>query len=467
MEVFMLNDAKRKADLNAMVHYYTVTSSRAIRHLAGIRLLRKHQKMESIMADLTRRTRCRLCDSNRLSLAIPMKPSPVGDAFVKDNTVKQALYPLDVYLCESCGHLQNLDIVDPNILFGNYTYKTSHSMGLIKHFEKYAAHVVEKLNIAPPKFILEIGSNDGSLLHEFKNMGHRVLGVDASRDVAQYANERGVPTIADFFGSTLSKEILAKNGKASLVCANNVYAHADNLRDITVGIRNVLADDGVFVFEVSYLPDMVEKMVFDTIYHEHVSYHTLNPLEKFFNSLDLSLFDVERITTKGGSIRGFVQVRSTGARKQSDTLLALMAHEASLGYDEIGVYREYAEKIVAAKDATRNILREISADMTGIAGYGASTTTTTLLYNYELESVLERIYDDNPIKVGTYSPGAHIEVFSSRDILKYMPKAILILAWAYARPIVDKNMEYLKAGGKFVLPLPQPRIIDLASVGTL
>lgn len=419
------------------------------------------------MADLTRRTRCRLCDSSSLSLAIPMKPSPVGDAFVKDKAIRQALYPLDVYICENCGHLQNLDIVDPNILFGNYTYKTSHSMGLIKHFEEYAAHVVKKLDIAQPGFILEIGSNDGSLLHEFKNMGHDVLGVDASRDVAQYANEREVPTIAAFFGSALAQEILAKYGKASLVCANNVYAHADNLGDITVGIRSVLANDGVFVFEVSYLPDMVENMVFDTIYHEHVSYHTLNPLENFFNSLDLSLFDVERISTKGGSIRGFVQVKSTGTRRQSDALLALMAREISLGFDKIETYRSYVGKIVAARDATHSILRDISADMTGIAGYGASTTTTTLLYNYELESVLERIYDDNPIKVGTYSPGAHIEVFSSEDIIKHMPRAIVILAWIYAKPIVSRNLEYLRAGGKFILPLPEPRIIDLASMDTL
>lgn len=402
-----------------------------------------------------------------LELAIPMRPSPIGDAFVSDRNVHQDLYPLDVYICKDCEHLQNLDVVDPQILFGNYTYKTSHSLGLVEHFRKYAAHVVEKLAITAPKFILEIGSNDGSLLNEFKALGHRVQGVDASATVSQYANERGVPTIADFFNSNLSAKIFADHGKASLVCANNVYAHADNLRDITVGIRNILTDDGVFVFEVSYLPDMVVNMVFDTIYHEHVSYHTLNPLERFFNALDLSLFDVESIPTKGGSIRGFVQVRSAGRRPQSATLLKMMEAEKTGGYGSINLYRDYASRIVACKEATLRLLRDISPDLSAIAGYGASTTTTTLLYNYELENVIGRIYDDNPIKFGTFSPGAHIEVFPSEKINEHGPKAIVILAWVYAAPIIKRNKAYLEAGGCFVLPLPQPKVIDLAGAADL
>lgn len=414
------------------------------------------------MNALKRRETCRLCGSKSLALAIPMKASPIGDAFVASRDIRQELYPLDVYICNNCSHLQNLDVVDPHILFGNYTYKTSHSLGLVEHFKKYAAHVVSKLEISKPIFILEIGSNDGSLLNEFKGLGHRVIGVDASESVSKYANDRGVPTIADFFSFELSEQIRGAHGKAGLICANNVYAHADNLRDITAGIRNILTDDGVFVFEVSYLPDMVKNMVFDTIYHEHVSYHTLNPLEQFFNSLDLSLFDAECIPTKGGSIRGFVQVRSTGKRMRSKALINLMDEEVTGGFDKIEVYKKYAGRIVECKKLTNGILRNISGNMTGIAGYGASTTTTTLLYNFELECVLERIYDDNPIKFGTYSPGAHIEVFSSEKIPEQKPKAIVVLAWMYAKPIITKNMEYLRAGGLFVLPLPEPKVVDLA-----
>lgn len=413
------------------------------------------------MAHLIRRNRCRLCDGSNLDLAIPMKPSPIGDAFVRDPSIVQELFPLDVYFCQNCGHLQNLDVVDSRILFGNYTYHTSHSLGLVQHFKKYATHVIEKLKISSPGFILEIGSNDGSLLSEFQGMGYRVLGVDASDAVATHANSRGIPTIAAFFGSEISNSILSDHGKASLVCANNVYAHADNLRDITKGIRNVLTDDGVFVFEVSYLPDMVENMVFDTIYHEHVSYHTLKPLELFLNSMDLTLFDIERIPTKGGSIRGYVQVKSTGRRSPSNALKKLMADEVDQGYGRIEVYHRYADKIAACKRESLELLKRCTGDFKGIAGYGASTTTTTLLYNYELEHVLERIYDDNPIKFGSYSPGAHIEVFSSEHILKHKPKAIVILAWIYAKPIITRNMPYLQSGGVFVIPLPVPRIIDI------
>lgn len=419
------------------------------------------------MAHLTRRNRCRLCDGSTLDLAIPMKPSPIGDAFVKDPSIEQESFPLDVYICQDCGHLQNLDVVDSRILFGKYTYHTSHSLGLVEHFKKYAAHVIEKLVISPPGFILEIGSNDGSLLSEFKGMGYEVLGVDASKAVATHANSRGIPTIAAFFGSAIANSILSNHDKASLVCANNVYAHADNLRDITTGIRNILTDDGVFVFEVSYLPDMVENMVFDTIYHEHVSYHTLNPLERFLNSLDLTLFDVERIPTKGGSIRGYVQVKSTGRRDPSDTLKKMMVAEIDQRYDRIEIYHRYADKIASCKQGTLDLLKKHTGDLKGIAGYGASTTTTTLLYNYELEHILERIYDDNPIKFGTYSPGAHIEVFSSEHILHHKPKAIVILAWVYAKPIITRNMTYLQSGGVFILPLPVPRIININTAGCI
>lgn len=416
------------------------------------------------MANYHRRTNCRLCDSTTLKLAIPMKPSPIGDAFVKDKNSEQELFPLDVYICEMCAHLQNLDVVDPKILFGNYTYQTSHSLGLVEHFKKYAAHVVSKLGIDKPVFVMEIGSNDGSLLGEFQTLGHTVQGIDASSAVAGHANKRGVPTIGDFFTFDLSQKIKADKGQAGLVCANNVYAHADNLRDITKGIRNVLSDDGVFVFEVSYLPDMVENMVFDTIYHEHVSYHTLNPLEKFFNSLDLSLFDVERVPTKGGSIRAFAQPKSTGKRPRTAALDKLMADEIAQHYDQIETYHRYAQKIVDCKNSTLALIRKLSADMSQVAGYGASTTTTTLLYNYELEGVLDRIYDDNAIKYGTFSPGAHIEVSPSEEILSRKPKAIVILAWVYAKPIIKRNRNYVEAGGTFVIPLPVPMTVDASNL---
>lgn len=431
---------------------------------SGLKSLFSLSKSEIKMSTYHRRTNCRLCESTELSLAIPMKPSPIGDAFVKDKSISQDLYPLDVYICHSCGHLQNLDVVDPKILFGNYTYQTAHSLGLVEHFKQYAAHVVEKLSIRAPIFVMEIGSNDGSLLNEFFSLGHKVQGIDASAAVAAHANQRGVPTIAEFFSFELSQGIKAKNGSAGLVCANNVYAHADNLRDITRGIRNVLSDDGVFVFEVSYLPDMVTNMVFDTIYHEHVSYHTLNPLEKFFNSLDLALFDVERIETKGGSIRAFVQPKSTGQRKRTSALDKLMEDETSMGYDKLEVYRAYTRKISDCRIGTLALLQNISADLSNIAGYGASTTTTTLLYNFELEAVLTQIYDDNPIKFGTFSPGAHIGVLSSSEIAKYRPKVIVILAWVYAKPIIKRNLIYLEQGGVFVVPLPTPRTVDRSNV---
>ncbi|HSW70683.1 MAG TPA: methyltransferase domain-containing protein, partial [Gammaproteobacteria bacterium] len=266
------------------------------------------------MSGYTHRNDCRLCESSKLDLVLPILPSAIGDAFVAKEQLKekQEVYPLDTYLCVNCGHLQNLDIVDPEVLFRNYTYRTSVSLGLVEHFRLYAADAVQNLKIPADSLVVELGSNDGSLLKAFKALGMKVIGVDPALTIALSATESGIPTFPEFFTAALAKKIGEESGLASLICANNVFAHADNLADIVLGIRNLLSPDGVFIFEVSYVPDIIDNFVFDTIYHEHVSHHALIPLECFFNRLDLTLFDVKRVQSKGGSIRGFAQPLSTG-----------------------------------------------------------------------------------------------------------------------------------------------------------
>src|SRR5581483_3561806 len=212
------------------------------------------------MQYVTRKSTCRLCESCRLELVLPIRPSPIGDAFVSADRLHEAqpLFPLDCYLCGDCGHLQNLDVVDPEILFRDYTYRTSVSLGLVEHFANYARSAVSDLAIPKGSLVVEIGSNDGSLLKAFKQEGMRVQGIDPARDIAQAATEQGVPTLPDFFTSEMAAAIAASNGPAMLVCANNVFAHIDNMSDVAKGIRTLLAPDGVFVFEVSYIVDMID-----------------------------------------------------------------------------------------------------------------------------------------------------------------------------------------------------------------
>ncbi|MGJ4932444.1 methyltransferase domain-containing protein [Bradyrhizobium sp. HKCCYLS2038] len=421
------------------------------------------------MQHVKHRTDCRLCGSTSLDRVLPIRASAIGDAFVTADRLNetQDLYPLDCYLCLDCGHLQNLDVVDPDVLFRDYTYRTSVSLGLVEHFKRYAQSVVSSLALPKGSLVAEMGSNDGSLLKVFKNEGMRVQGIDPAREIATTATKEGIPTLPDFFTSALAARIKAEQGEAKLFCANNVFAHIDNMSDVVKGIRLLLADDGAFVFEVSYIVDMIDNMVFDTIYHEHVSHHALIPLETFLNRHDMTLFHVERTATKGGSIRVFAQPKSTGRRARSAELSQLIAEEERRGVTKPQIYRDWFVTIEGCKRRVLAYLDEAAAAGKMVAAYGASTTTTTLLYHFELESRIKFIVDDNEIKHGRFSPGAHIPVLSSSALATRKPDVVVILAWIYAEPILKRHPDYLRTGGCFLIPLPAPRIVDASRTAAI
>lgn len=414
------------------------------------------------MQTLSRRKSCRLCDSTSLELAVPIKASPIADAYVPAARLgqPQEIYPLDLYLCGDCGHVQNLDVVNPEVLFRDYLYTSSSSGGLVEHFRKYAADVVADLNIQRDSLVVEIGSNDGSLLKFFKAQGMRVLGIDPAREIAKQATESGVETLPEFFGSKLATHIRKVYGGASVLCANNVFAHADDLADIVRGIREVLADDGVFVFEVSYLVDIVDNFLFDTVYHEHVSYHSVAPLAKFFERMGMQLIDVQRIASKGGSIRGFAQRLPEGKRPVQPIVDELISIEKSRGFDQIQLYRDYANRIDQRKTALNAFLDREIANGKMIAGYGASTTTTTLMWHFELTRKLAFVADDNPVKYGLYCPACHVPIVPSDELYVRRPDYVVILAWQYASPIIKKHDRFIKEGGSFVMPLIELKVLS-------
>jgi C-methyltransferase C-terminal domain/Putative zinc binding domain/Methyltransferase domain len=421
------------------------------------------------MQHVKHKTDCRLCGSTSLEHVLPIRPSAIGDAFIPAERLSepQDLYPLDCYLCLDCGHLQNLDVVDPDILFREYTYRTSVSLGLVEHFKRYAHSVVTALSIPNGSLVAEMGSNDGSLLKAFRNEGMRVQGIDPARNIAAAATADGIPTIPDFFTSSLAARIKSEQGEAKLFCANNVFAHIDNMSDVVKGIRLLLANDGAFVFEVSYIVDMIDNMVFDTIYHEHVSHHALIPLETFLNKHDLTLFRVERTATKGGSIRAFAQPKSTGTRPRSDELSKLFAEEERRGITKPKIYQDWFAAIESRKRKVLAYLDKAIAEGKTVAAYGASTTTTTLLYHFELENRIKFIVDDNQLKQGLFSPGAHLPVLPSSELATKKPDVVVILAWIYAEPILKRNHAYIDAGGTFLVPLPEPRIVNHEGAATL
>ena len=406
------------------------------------------------------RTSCRLCDSPQVEIAVPINPSPIADAYLPPERASepQPSYPLDLYLCRRCGHVQLLDVVDPDVLFGDYIYSSSASPSLVDYFRRYADEVVERIGPAPAGLAVDIGSNDGTVLRFFKQKGLRVLGVDPAARIAACATAAGVETIPAFFTSALARDIRAGRGPAAIVTANNVFAHSDNLPDMADGVRELLAPEGVFVFEVSYLVDIIEKYLFDTVFHEHLCFHSVKPLTAFLSRHGLDLFDIARTSSKGGSIRGYAQLAG-GRRRTSANVSDLLALESRMGLDRGEAFAEYAAKLAAIKIALHRILEPIRADERTIAGYGASATVTTLIHHFELGPYLSYLIDDNPARHGLVSPGLHLPVVPPSRLDERPPDAVVVLAWQYAEPIMKKRSGYADRGGRFVLPLPDVRVL--------
>ncbi|WP_449419492.1 methyltransferase domain-containing protein [Phormidium nigroviride] len=407
-----------------------------------------------------RRSTCRLCGATDVELAVPVAATPPGDRYVSSEYLSeyQETYPLDLYLCRSCGLLQLLDVVDPEVLYGKYIYTTSISLGLVEHFRRYAAAVVERVKPAAGAIAIDIGSNDGTLLRHFQERGMRVLGVEPARHIAQKATESGVETLPTFFSAELAHQIKNERGAASVITANNVFANIDDLTDMIKGIRHLLAPDGVFIFETGYGVDLIDQYLFDTIYHEHLSYFSVKPLATFFRSRNMELIDIERITSKGGSLRGTVQLAG-GGRTVSQSVTNMIEAETTQGCDRPEFYKAYAAKIDALKQQLLTLLRDMKAQGKTIAGYGASVGVTTLLYHFELNDLLSFLVDDNPVRHNLFTPGHHIPVLSSQALYDRQPDCVVILAWRYAEPIMKKHQAYLNQGGHFILPLPEISVI--------
>jgi SAM-dependent methyltransferase len=407
-----------------------------------------------------RRDYCQLCSSKELTLILSLVPTPPANAFVPASALgeEQERFPLDVFHCEECHHTQLTDVVDPAVLFENYVYVSGTSPAFVRHFEDYASTVIDRF--APPGdgLVVDIGSNDGTLLRFFQNAGMTVLGVDPAKDIAAAATADGIETVPSFFTPALAREITDARGKAAVVTANNVFAHADDLRSIAEGIAAMLAPGGVFVFEVSYLVDVFEDVLFDTIYHEHMAYHAVGPLQQFFKGIGLELFAAERIPSHGGSLRGYVQ-RLGGPHEHDGSVENLLAVERGLKLDSSATLKEFGARIDKLGQTFTGVIKELQSAGKTIAAYGAPAKATTLLYHFGVApGTLEFIVDDSPLKQGLYSPGLHIPVVPAEILLEKQPDILVILAWNFAEVIMEKNAAFAENGGRFLVPVPEVRL---------
>ena len=407
-----------------------------------------------------RRDRCQLCESTALTMILSLAPTPPANAFVPESerSREQPYFPLDVFQCEDCHHVQLVDVVDPAVLFENYVYVSGTSPAFVKHFEDYAATLCDRFGPADDSLIIDIGSNDGTLLSFFKQRGFRVLGIDPARDIAANATAAGIETLPSFFTPELAREIVAERGPATIVTANNVFAHAEDLYSIASGIADLLSPDGVFTFEVSYLVDVFQDVLFDTIYHEHMAYHAVGPLQRFFTRVGLELFSAERVSSHGGSLRGYVQ-KAGGPHASDGTVEDLIEAEKQLGLDRSATLREFGDRIDRLRDRFKATLQELRNAGNSIAGYGAAAKATTLLHHFGIEpGTLDYIIDDSPLKHGLYSPGQHIPVVSSDILSDDPPDILVILAWNFADVIMKNNAAFSERGGRFLIPVPDVRL---------
>ena len=407
-----------------------------------------------------KRDTCRLCDSKKVELVFPLNPTPSADQYLAAEQLNrvQEIYPLDLYLCLACGHAQLLDVVDQTVLFRDYLYVTSSSLGLVEHYRGYADTVLERFKFDHAPTVMEVGSNDGSLLKFFKAKGCAVLGVDPARRIAQKATEEGVETLPEFFNFELAQKIRRERGAASIVAANNVFAHNDDLSGMAKGIRHLLRDDGVFVFELPYLGDLVEKKLFDTIYHEHLGYQSVKPLGIFLERHGMELIRVDRIGTKAGSIRSFAQSKG-GPRKRDASVDSILDYENRLKLDQPETYRALAAEMERVRAELMGVVQKLKKEGKKIAGYGASPASTTLIYYFGLQNAMDYLVDDNKIKQGRFSPGCRLPIHPSTYLIKDKPDYVVALAWTYLDPILERNKSYRAAGGKFIVPLPKVAVV--------
>ena len=405
------------------------------------------------MNDFYVRNSCRLCKGQDLQLVLPLNKSPLCDAFIT-KPKHQECYDLNVYLCNKCSFVQIDTIVDPEIIYRDYIYVTTSSPGLKKHFDSYTSEVCSALKNKNSKLTVDIGSNDGMLLEYFKKKNHRVLGIEPAIQIAKDATERGIETLPVFFDESEAKKIVNKYGNAELITINNLFANIDDLENFTKGLEILLDNNGIIVIESSYLLNMINNMVFDFIYHEHLSYFSILPLIKFFEKYGIKLIRLQKVPTKGGSLRYYwAREDSNWEVDQSVKQMIEKEQKANISFK---IFEDFRSRIDYEKEQLTNFL-QAQTNKT-IVGYGASATSTTLISHFKLNQYLNFLVDDNPGKVGTYSPGYHIPVYSSAKLQEEPPDVIIILAWRFKEQIINK-LSSIRS--QIILPLPSFKELNI------
>ena len=406
-------------------------------------------------------TTCRTCKSDRLYLFLPLGEHPLANGFLREEQLAEpeARFPLDVHVCLACGLIQVADQV-PAEYFRHYVYIPSSADAMHGHFAGLAESLGARFLGSPEALTVDIGCNDGLFLSFLHERGARTLGVDPARNIAELAREKGLEVVCEYFTPELARAIREEHGPAKVVVSTNTFHHIGDLDPFTLGVTLLLADDGVFVVEVPHALELVEQNEFDGVYHEHVSQHTVKSFVDHFRLFGLEVFDVERLDIHGGSIRVFAR-RATSGATSPPVVREWLDEEARRGLFVEATYDAFRVRVERIREELLKILAGLKAEGSRIVGYGASARGNTLLNYYRIGTeTLDYIVDRNPLKQGLFSPGMHIPVEGAERLAEDDPDYVLVIAWNFAEEIARQQEDYLRRGGRFIVPIPEPRIVS-------
>ncbi|WP_047870322.1 class I SAM-dependent methyltransferase [Nocardiopsis sp. RV163] len=409
---------------------------------------------------------CRVCDSEDWLEVLSFGSVPLAGNFHDPDHSggPEERFPLDVIVCRTCRLMCLRHAVDPELLFGHYLYVSSDSDLISRHMERIVSLCADRFGLAPGELVVELGSNVGAQLRRFRDFGSRVRGVDPARNLVEVANADGIPTQAAPFDQRSATVVREEEGRARVVLGRQCFAHIDDVHAVLEGVNAVISPEGVLVIEVPYLLNLLRENQFDTIFHEHQSYFSVGTLRTLFARHGLRLVDVEEAPVHGGSVIVFA-VPEAGATAPRPSVATFLARESVYGLDSDEAYIAFAERVARVRDAVGDLVRELASQGVSIAGYGAPAKGSALLHACGLgPGEVSFCSDTTSLKHGKLLPGTEIPVRSPEHAEEHPPDYYLLLAWNYAEEILRKESTFLERGGRFVIPVPTPRVVSADSV---